>query len=68
VTEVCEKGEELKIEVSNTVELVSRITRRGDSYYLLIPKHYVKKIGLKDKDVVIAIISKINNIKLLQKR
>ena len=62
------KEEGVEVKMTDPVSFVSRISVRGSTFYLLIPRKYAKKMELKAGDVVVAFLTKIKEVKLIPKK
>ncbi len=47
------------IKVSKKIKFISKISRKGGSWYVLVPARYAKKLQLKDNDNAVVVIGKL---------
>ena len=48
-----------KINISKKIEFISKISRKGGSWYALIPSRYARKLQLRDNDDVLVVVAKL---------
>ena len=56
---------DVEFEFSDVVDFIGKVSTRGGSYYILVPKDRAESAELRKGDVVVAFIVKIKNIRLI---
>lgn len=51
------------IGISKKIEFISRISKKGGSWYILIPSRYARKLQLRDNDDVLVVVAKLQLIR-----